>query len=128
MRKTRKLNKRYNKTRRGGGGNENLKALPQLPASPLPSPPPSPPPSPNRKRVNRGVVVNVSDQKLQKDTYDYYMRAAQLKRISNARKTKPLSYINKMLGKKTPKNVPLDANGYPIQSYFKPNNSGFKKH
>jgi hypothetical protein len=53
------------------------------------------------------------------------MRAAQLKRIHNARKTKPLSYINKILGKRTPKNVPLDANGNPVKSYFKPNN-GFK--
>jgi hypothetical protein len=125
MRKTRKLNKRYNKTRRSGGGNENKKVLPQLPASPLPSPPPTPPSSPNRKRVNRGVVVNVSDQKLQKDTYDYYMRAAQLKRINNIRKPKPLSYINRIMGKKSIEKVPLDEYGNPVKSYFKPNN-GFK--
>jgi hypothetical protein len=124
MRKTRKLNKRYRKTRRNksGGGNENVKSLPPLPASP-----PASPSAPRRNLpVNKGITVNVEPKPIQKDTHNYYARREQIKRLNNVRRAKPLSYINRIMGKKTLPPVPLDANGYPIKSYFTANNRGFK--
>lgn len=117
MQRTRKHNKNFRQTRRKGGVGSNLKKIPPLPASP----PPTPPRTPNTKRPQLNVENN-NLKPVEPHTYNWYKRREIQQRLE---KTGDLPWWKKALGfkKNTPKRVPLNSNGYPIKSYFKPGNS-----
>jgi hypothetical protein len=111
MRKTRKLNKKYRKTRRGGV-RSTLRKMPPLP----PSPPPTPPSSPltNRPTIK---VENKNLTKIEPHTYNWWVR--------HGRKIALQKEFNKNGFKAN--TVPVNSDGYPNKSFFKPNNT-FPKH
>jgi hypothetical protein len=124
MRRTRKNNKKFRKTRRGGGRG-SLKLLPPLPESPQSSPQSSPKSLPNIKKPEI-KVKNTNLVPVQKYTHTWYER--QQPRITLL-KAKELPLWKKLLGIKNKplEAVPLNSEGYPIKSAFNINkNSGFK--
>jgi len=120
MRKTRKVNKRYRKTRRGGV-HGTLKPLLPLPPSPTPTPPQSPNiRKPEVKVENKNLVP------VEKYTHPWYER--QRAKVALKKAGEP-PYWKRLLGikEKTPEKVPLNSYGHPIKSAFNINkNRGFK--
>ena len=124
MRRTRKHNKKYRKTRKGGVQG-TLKPLPLLPPSPPPTPPSSPASSPNTRRPEL-AVENKHLVPVPKFTYRWYER--QRAKVALKQASKPPLW-KRMLGirNKTPEAVPLNSYGHPIKSAFNINkNRGFK--
>lgn len=133
MRRTRKHNKNFKKTRRNKKGGGQGSSLPlQPPPEPLPSPPTllpplpeSPPPSPRNNKPT--VLVNVESLKpIVPKTYNWYKRHEAKIALEKAREP-PL--WKKMLGIKNKPLSPVTVNseGYPVKSAFNINkNSGFK--
>jgi hypothetical protein len=120
MRRTRKHNKKYRKTRRGGVRG-TLKPLPLLP----PSPPPSPPHSPNIRKPEV-KVENKNLVPVEKYTHPWYERQ-QVKKVLEKAGEPP--YWKRLIGikEKTPERVSLNSYGHPIKSAFNVNkNRGFK--
>jgi hypothetical protein len=123
MRKTRKHNKIYRKTRRGGGKG-NLKIVPPLP----PSPPPTPPSSPisNRKPEIKVGIKNLESVK--EYTYNWYKRRQPRIELEKIRKP---TILDRIFGRKIvpPKPVTVNSRGEPVRSAFplnNKNNRGFK--
>ena len=120
MRRTRKHNKKYRKTRRGGV-HGTLKPLPPLPPSPTPTPPQSPNiRKPEVKVENKNLVP------VEKYTHPWYERQQVKKALEKA--SEP-PYWKRLIGikEKTPERVPLNSYGHPIKSAFNVNkNRGFK--
>jgi len=120
MRRTRKHNKKYRKTRRGGV-HGTLKPLPPLPPSPTPTPPQSPNiRKPEVKVENKNLVP------IEKYTHPWYERQQVKKALEKA--GEPPNW-KRLIGikEKTPERVPLNSYGHPIKSAFNVNkNRGFK--
>jgi hypothetical protein len=119
MRRTRKHNKKYRKTRKGGV-HGTLKPLPLLPPSPQPTPPSSPVSSPNTRRPELGVE-NKNLVPIQKFTHPWYER--QRVKVALKKASEPPLW-RRLLGikNKTPEKVPLNSYGQPIKSAFNINN------
>jgi hypothetical protein len=120
MRRTRKHNKKFNKTRRGGS-RENLKLLPPLPESP--------PGSPKRLSNTKKPEIKVENKNLEpvkKFTHNWYQRqnpSAIIKEVSKPPLWKRLLGIKNM----SLKSIPLNSTGNPIKSAFNINkNRGFE--
>lgn len=124
MRRTRKHNKKYRKTRRGGVRG-TLKPLPPLPPSPPSSPTPTPPQSPNTRKPEV-KVENKNLVPVEKYTHPWYERQQVKKALEKAGEP---PYWKRLIGikEKTPEKVPLNSYGHPIKSAFNVNkNRGFK--
>ncbi len=124
MRRTRKHNKNYRKTRRGGVRG-TLKPLPPLPPSPPSSPTPTPPQSPNTRKPEV-KVENKNLVPVEKYTHPWYER--QRAKVALKKAGEP-PYWKRLIGikEKTPEKVPLNSYGHPIKSAFNVNkNRGFK--
>jgi hypothetical protein len=118
MRRTRKHNKKYQKTRRGGSKNK-LKVLPPLPPSPIIT-------SVNNKKPDI-KIKNSNLVPVEKDTYNWYKRNQQRKLLKMKMDEQPL--WKRLLGikREIPERVPLNSSGNPLKSYFNiDKNSGFK--
>lgn len=120
MRKTRKHNKIYRKTRRGGGKGK-LKLLPPLP----PSPPASPILKTNKPELKVG---NINLEAVKPYTHNWYLRQKPRAVIENIKKP---SLWNRLVGRKPIPNKPVTVNseGFPVRSAFplnNKNNRGFK--
>jgi hypothetical protein len=133
MRRTRKHNKNFKKTRRNKNGGGQGSSLPlQPPPEPLPSLPTllpplpeSPPSSPRNNKPK--VLVNIESLKpVEKYTYNWHKR--QQPKIA-LKKASELPVWKKLIGikNKPPSPVTLNSEGYPVKSAFNINkNSGFK--